>query len=76
MNDKDKVVRRLLGKDVIDLMEDYYKIEKNILEMLSDKKNWSARCDCEDGVFEFTYVDPDNSEYVMRLCTACGGDLN
>ena len=73
MNAKEKVVMRLTGRSIYDLINDYYKLESDIVELLAVKPNWGLACNCGEMQDFFQYFEEGSN---FAVCITCGGDVD
>lgn len=77
MSDKDRVIARLQGKDIKDLVREYYKLEDIISEILSEMPASGDECKCDrtnDGFQAIKFVHEGSGfDEVIETCIKCGG---
>lgn len=74
MNDKQRVVAKLEGRELSELAEECYQFEREILERASELPREGQDCNCKiDEREAFSFVHEGDFDEVMIICIICGG---
>lgn len=80
MDDKQRMVDRLEGKGIPEMVKEYYELEDKISELLSEKENSGNECKCnkfDDDFEKIKFVHEGSSfDEVMTICLKCGGYID
>lgn len=77
MNDKERVVAKLEGKELIGMAEECYKLEQTIMERADELPRAGQDCNCGLSDMEmYQYVhDGYSFDEIISICLKCGGNV-